>query len=403
VSQRTPALGFIFATVALDMLAFGIAVPVLPRLVEGFVGGDTATAAAAYGLLGTVFALAQFLSMPVLGGLSDRFGRRPVILLSNAGLALDHAIVALAPSLGWLVFGRLLAGVTAATVSTAFAYITDVTPTERRARAYGLIGAAFGLGFIVGPALGGVLGAIDLGLPFWVACGLGVANTLYGLLVLPESLPPERRRRFALRDANPLGALRLLREAPGLGGLAVVQVLKQLAHAVLPVVFVLYAGHRYGWDEATIGLSLAGVGVASATVQATLIGPAVRRLGERRTLLVGLACGTAGFAVLGLAPNGAWFWLGVPVLALWDLANPALLGLATARVGADRQGALQGAFGSLQGLTGLIAPAMFAAVFALGLGWGVPGLPFLLAAALVAASLAVAWRVGRAATSPAAA
>lgn len=388
-----PAIGFIFATVALDMLALGIGIPVLPRLVEGFSGGDTAAAAYAFGLLGTLFALAQFLAMPLLGALSDRYGRRPVIVLSNAGLAVDHMIVALAPDFAWLLVGRVLAGICAATVSTASAYIADVTPPEGRARAYGLIGAAFGLGFVVGPALGGLLGGIDLRLPFWVAAGLGAANALYGLLVLPESLPAEKRSAFSFRRASPLGALALLRGQPGLGGLAIVQALLALATQVLPAVFVLYAGHRFGWDETTIGLTLAGVGVCATVVQAGLVGPIVRRLGERRTLLLGLAFGTAGFVGFGLAPSAGWFIAAIPLFTLWDLAKPALLGLASAKIGADRQGALQGAFGALQGLAGLAGPAVFSVLFAMALGWGLPGTPFLFAAALLGVAGVVASRV----------
>lgn len=399
VAGRPAALAFIFVTVALDMLSFGLVIPVLPRLVEGFLGGETAEAARVFGLFSFAFNLMQFLCAPLLGALSDRFGRRPVILLSNLGLGLDYLLMALAPSLGWLLAGRIAAGICAATVSTAFAYIADVTPPDRRAKAMGMVGVAFGLGFVVGPALGGLLGATDPRLPFWVAAGLSGANFLYGLLVLPESLPRDRRGAFVPARANPVGALGLLRARPGLAGLAAVHFLKGLAHVVLPVVFVLYAGWRYGWDEATLGLSLALVGVCSAVAQGALVGPAVARLGERRALLLGLACGTVGFLGFGLAPSGFWFWLALPVFTLWDLSGPALQGLATRRVGPEEQGRLQGALGSLQGIAGLVGPGLFAGVFAAAIGpaaWlGLPGLPFLLAAALLVAALPIAWRAGR--------
>jgi DHA1 family tetracycline resistance protein-like MFS transporter len=399
-AARPAALAFIFVTVTLDMLSFGLVIPVLPRLVEGFLAGDTAQAAWVFGVFSFAFNGMQFLCSPVLGALSDRFGRRPVILLSNLGLGLDYVLMALAPSVGWLLAGRVIAGGCAATVSTAFAYIADVTAPERRAKAMGLVGVAFGLGFVVGPALGGLLGATDPRLPFWVAAGLSLANFLFGLLVLPESLPPEKRTaRFRPRQANPIGALALLRAHPGLPGLAAVSFLKGLSHVVLPVVFVLYAGWRYGWDETTLGLTLAIVGVCSAVVQGLLVGPAVARLGERRALLLGLGCGAAGFAGFGLAPNGWWFWACLPVFSLWDISGPALQALATRRVGADSQGALQGAFGSLQGIAGLVGPFLFAGSFAFAIGagaWmGLPGLPFLLAAAMVAGAAAIAWRVGR--------
>lgn len=397
---RPAALRFVFVTVVLDMLAFGVALPVLPRLVEGFLAGDTVAAATVFGVFSFGFNLMQFLCSPVLGALSDRFGRRPVILLSNLGLGLDYVLLALAPTLGWLFLGRIIAGACAATVSTAFAYIADVTPPERRAKAMGMVGVAFGLGFVVGPAMGGLLGATDPRLPFWVAAALSLLNFLYGLLVLPESLAPEKRAsRFAPRQANPFGAFGFLRGDRVLLGLAAVSFLKQLSHVVLPVVFVLYAGHRYGWNEAMLGFTLALVGICSATVQGALVGPAVARLGERRALVAGLACGAVGFAGFGLAPSAPWFWAFLPVFALWDIAGPAMQALATRRIGPDQQGALQGALGSLQGIAGLIGPFLFAGSFAFAIGagaWmGLPGLPFLLAAAMVAAAALVAWRVAR--------
>ncbi len=398
------ALAFVFVSVALDMLAFGLVLPVLPRLIEGFLGGDTAAAAQAFGLFSFAFNLMQFLFAPLLGALSDRFGRRPVILLSNLGLGLDYLLMALAPSLVFLFAGRVIAGICAATVSTAYAYIADVTPPERRAKAMGMVGVAFGLGFVLGPALGGLLGAADPRLPFWVAAGLSLANFLYGLLVLPESLPRERRGAFGLRRASPLGALSLLRARPGLASLAAVHFLKQLSHVVLPVVFVLYAGWRYGWDAATLGLTLALVGVCSAVVQGVLVGPVVARLGERRALLLGLCCGAAGFVGFGLAPSGAWFWVCLPVFALWDLSGPALQGLATRRVEAEEQGRLQGALGSLQGVAGLLGPGLFTLAFTFAIGsaaWlGLPGLPFLIAAALVAAAALLAALATRPAAAP---
>ncbi len=400
LAARPAALRFVFVTVALDMLAFGLAIPVLPRLVEGFLDGNTVVAATVFGVFSFAFNLMQFLCAPVLGALSDRFGRRPVILLSNLGLGLDYVLLALAPTLPWLFLGRVIAGACAATVSTAFAYIADVTAPEARAKAMGMVGVAFGLGFVVGPAVGGLLGASDPRLPFWVAAGLSGANFLYGLLVLPESLPPGKRSpRFAPRQANPFGALAFLRGDAVLAGLAVVSFLKQLSHVVLPVVFVLYAGHRFGWDAAMLGFTLALVGICSATVQGALVGPAVKRLGERRALIAGLACGAIGYAGFGLAPSPLWFWAFLPVFALWDISGPALQALATRRVPPDRQGLLQGALGSLQGIAGLIGPFVFAGSFAWAIGagaWlGVPGLPFLLAAAMVGAAAVVAWRVAR--------
>lgn len=395
-APRRAALAFIFVTIVLDMFALGMIIPVLPHLIEEFLGGDTAGAAKVYGVFGTVWALMQFVAMPVLGALSDRFGRRRVILLSNLGLGLDYVLMALAPNLAWLFLGRIISGITAASVSTGMAYVADVTPPERRAAAFGRIGVAFGLGFVLGPALGGLLGSVDPRLPFWVAAAMSLANALYGWLILPESLPPEKRRPFDWRRANPLGSFRLLRSHPELSGLAGVVFLSNLAHAVLPATFVLYAAYRYGWTARDVGLVLAGVGICSAIVQGLLVGPAVRRFGERRALLGGLACGALGFLGYGLAPTGAAFLLAVPVGALWGIASPAAQGLMTRHVGPSEQGGLQGATGSVMGIANMIGPGLFAATFAYFIGagtrWQAPGAAFILAAALLAAGALLAAR-----------
>ncbi len=296
---RRGAVAFIFVTILLDMLALGVIMPILPKLIESFVGNDTAHAARIFGLFGTAWALMQFVFSPLLGALSDRFGRRPVVLLSNFGLAADYVLMALAPSLNWLFVGRVISGITSASISTAFAYIADITPPERRAAVFGKIGAAFGAGFILGPALGGLLGDIDPRLPFWASAGLSFANALYGLLILPESLAREKRAPFRWTSANPVGAVHLLRSNAGLTALSVVNFIAQVAHVVLPSTFVLYATYRYGWDSKTVGLTLAMVGVCAMVVQGLAIAPIVRMLGERGTLLLGLCCGAVGFAIFG--------------------------------------------------------------------------------------------------------
>ncbi|MDZ7360642.1 MAG: TCR/Tet family MFS transporter [candidate division KSB1 bacterium] len=398
-TPRRAALVFIFITVLLDILALGIIIPVLPKLVENFLGGNTARAAEMYGLFGTVWALMQFVFSPVLGALADRFGRRPVILISCFGLGFDYILMALAPTLSWLFVGRVISGITAASIPTAGAYITDVTPPEKRAAGFGMLGAAFGVGFVLGPALGGVLGGLNPRLPFWVASGLSLLNAMYGLFVLPESHPPERRAGFSWARANPVGSLRLLRSHPELFGLAAVNFLYYLAHEVLPSTFVLYAGYRYLWDESTVGLTLAVVGVCTGVVQAGLIKPVVARFGERRALIAGLLFGTAAFAIYGLAATGAVFMIGVPVMALWGLSGPSAQGLMTRRVEPAAQGQLQGALQSLRGITGMIGPGLFTLTFATFIGsrsdWHLPGAPFLLAALLVASAMTVAWRVTR--------
>ena len=396
---RRAAFVFIFITILLDMLSLGMIMPVLPKLVENFMGGNTARAAEIFGVFGTAWALMQFLFSPVLGTLSDSYGRRPVVLISNFGLSLDYVLMALAPNLWWLFAGRVISGVTAASISTGYAYASDVTPPEQRAANFGMLGAAFGLGFILGPALGGILGAIDPRMPFWVAAALSLANALYGLLILPESLPVEKRMAFQWRRANPLGALTLLRSHPELSGLAVAKFLADLSHVVLPSVFVLYAGYRYGWDEQTIGLTLAAVGVCALIVQAGLVGPVVKWFGERRAMLFGLLGGIAGFAAFGLAATGVQFFIGIPLLSLWGIASPATNGLMTRRVGPSEQGQLQGANSSIQGLANLAGPFLFTLTFAYFIGAGaalhLPGAPFLLAAALLAAAAVIGWRATR--------
>ena len=394
---RRAALAFIFVTILLDMFALGLVIPVLPRLIEDFLGGDTAGAARIYGLFATVWAVMQFLFMPVMGALSDRYGRRRVILLSNLGLGLSYVLMALAPGLAWLFVARVVSGITAASVSTAMAYVADVTPPAGRAVAFGRTGIAIGLGFVLGPALGGLLGSVDPRLPFWVAAALSLVNAAYGIFVLPESLPPERRRAFEWRRANPLGSLTLLRSSRKLAGLAGVMFLANIAHAALPATFVLYAGYRFGWDARDVGFVLALVGASSALVQGVVVGPLVRRLGERRVLLLGLLCGNVGFLAYGLAPTGLLFLAAVPVVALWGLASPTTQGLMSQQVGASQYGELQGAAGSVMGVAMMIGPALFATTFAYFIGAGaplhLPGAAYLLASLLLAAATVLALRV----------
>jgi MFS transporter, DHA1 family, tetracycline resistance protein len=395
-SGRKAALTFIFVTVLIDMLAFGMIIPVLPVLVQDFVGGDAVRAAEVYGVFGTAWALMQFIFSPVQGSLSDHFGRRTVILISCAGLGLDFILMALAPNLWWLLVGRVISGITAASFSTAGAYISDVTPPEKRAASFGIIGAAFGVGFVLGPALGGLLGAISPRLPFWASAFMALANVCWGLFVLPESLPKEKRVAFSWRNANPLGALKLLRSHPMLAGLAVSYFLINLAHVVLPSTTVLYMHYRFGWDTRAVGMLLAGVGISSLIVQGFLVKPVVNRLKERRAMAVGLTFGAMGFAIYGLAATGPIFWIGVPVMALWGIATPSLQTIMTRSVDATEQGRLQGALASLVGLASLIGPTVFTQTFAVFIStrasWGLPGAPFLLAAGLVFAAMLLAWR-----------
>jgi MFS transporter, DHA1 family, tetracycline resistance protein len=398
IGSRAPgsaAFIFVFITVALDMMAVGIIAPVLPKLIIDFKHGDVAKAAGYVGLFATIWAAMQFIFSPIIGAASDRFGRRPVILLSNFGLGLDYILMAVAPSLSWLFIGRVISGITSASYPTAGAYIADVTPPTERAAKFGMLGAAFGLGFIVGPAVGGLLGSIDLRLPFWVAAGLSLANAAYGFFILPESLPPERRKAFSLRAANILGAFRLLRSHPELLGMAAALFFMGLAHESLPNTFVLYADQRYGWGESQVGLVLALIGVASVVVSMLLVKPLVQRLGERRAALAGLICGVIGFLWFALAPSGILFLIGIVLLALMGVANPAFQALMSQRIDPMEQGQLQGALGSVRAVTGMLGPIIFTQVFAASVKNGsshLLGAAFILSAGLLIAALLIGVR-----------
>jgi DHA1 family tetracycline resistance protein-like MFS transporter len=400
LNKRNAALAFILITVSFDMLSFGIIAPVLPKLVLTFLGGHMADAAKWFGLFGTIFALMQLIFSPLLGMLSDRFGRRPVIVLSNVGTGLDYVIMALAPTIWWLFAGRVIAGMTTSSITTAYAYITDVTTPEKRAGAMGLLGAAFGGGFIVGPAIGGVLGNIDPRLPFWVCAVLSLTNALYGFFVLPESLKAENRQtQFAWKRANPFGALRMLRSHPELSKLAVINFIEYVAHEVLPVVFTLYVMYRYRWNLAQVGWCLAVVGVSIAIVQSVVMQPVVQRLGERRALITGLFFGTCAFALTGFAPNAYVLLAAIVLMALWGLAGPPAQSLMTHRVSVKEQGELQGALGSMRSIAMLIGPGLFSTLFAFSIdvqnhSWQLPGAAWYLAAALLSITIALALNVG---------
>lgn len=388
---RKATFVFVFICVVLDMLALGIMVPVLPKLIVQFEGGDHARAAQVTGVFGFAWAFMQFLASPILGSLSDRFGRRPVLLLSSLGLGLDYVLMALAPDLQWLFLGRVISGVTAATFATASAYIADISPPEQRAARFGMLGAAFGIGFIVGPAVGGLLGNENLRLPFWVAAAFSLLNTAYGFFVLPESLVPEKRRPFQWKVANPLGAFRFIQShaGSGLGRLVLAAFFYYMAHESLPSMFVLYTDFKFHWSERTVGLVLGAVGISSMLVSAVLTGKAVKLWGEAGTLIIGLLFGIAGFTCYAYATSSTFFLIGVPLVGLWGLCGPAQQALMSSKVDGTEQGQLQGSLSSLRGISGMISPLLFTQSFAYATthpGWP-PGLPYYLAAALLVASL----------------
>ena len=396
--QQRAALAFIFVTAVLDIVAMGIVIPVLPGLIEDFVGSN-ARAGVINGVFVALWAGMQFLCSPVIGSLSDQYGRRPVILISCAGLSIDYVLMALAPDLWWLALGRIIAGITSPSFTTIYANMADITEPENRARAYGLIGAAFSGGFVLGPVLGGFLGEFGARVPFWFAAGLSGVTFLYGLLVLPESLTPEKRMKFSWARANPVGALILLRRHAELSGLAVVNFLLYFAHHVFSAVFVLYAALRYGWGPGQVGLLLAMVGVLDMLVQGVLVGPVVKRFGDRATMVLGLFGGTVGIALMGWAPTGLWFILAMLPNAVWGLAMPTLQSLMTRRVGEDEQGQLQGANMSVASIAGVASPLFFGWIYSISAGQGAavphPGLAFFIAAGVLLLAALVGWVVGR--------
>jgi DHA1 family tetracycline resistance protein-like MFS transporter len=403
-SGTRAAFYFILVTIAFDSLAFGIIAPVLPDLVRQFEGGDFARASDMIGYFAFAWSTMQFIFSPVLGAWSDRFGRRPVILLSCLGLGLDYIFMAVAPSLSWLFVGRIISGITTSNIATAFAYVTDVTPPEKRAKPFGLISAAFGFGFVIGPALGGWLGSHNLRVPFWGAAALCLANALYGYFVLPESLPPERRSTSAWHMANPLGSLRLLRSRAELSGLAMVITLYYLAHQSLVTVWALYAEYRYAWSRQDVGLSLAVVGVSAAIVSGVLVAPFVKKFGERHSVLAGLMFGTLGFLGFGLATRG-WVALAViPLIALWGIAAPAIQTLMSRCVDHSSQGRLQGAVNSVRAITGMAGPLLFTQIFSMAISpkssVHIPGAPYFVAGLLLSSSLALAAYFTRTHSSP---
>jgi MFS transporter, DHA1 family, tetracycline resistance protein len=394
-SRHKAAFAFIFVTVMLDMLAFGIIIPVLPHLILALIGGSIAKAAAWTSAFGTVYMLMQFIFSPIQGTLSDRFGRRTVILISSFGLGVDFIVMALTPVLWLLFIGRGISGICSASFSTANAYIADIVPREKRAAAFGMMGAAFAVGFILGPALGGFLGHFSIRLPFWVAAVLSLVNFCYGFFVLPESLPLERRtKRFDWRHANPFGALVLLRRYPQVFALAAVFFLINLAQFSLNSTYVLYTDYRYGWGPQAVGYTLGLVGFCSGLVQAVLVRKLMPKLGEQRMIMLGLPLCVVGYLLFGFSSVAWLFLLGIPFLCLGGLAGPPAQALMTQQVDPHEQGRLQGALTSLASLAGVFGPAVFANLFALFISdrapMHLPGIAFLLAALLLASAAVLA-------------
>lgn len=391
-SQFQPAVAFIFVTALLDVMAMGLIIPVLPALVEEFTHSDGA-AGLWNGLLVALWAAMQFFFSPLIGALSDRYGRRPVILISTVGLALDWLLMAMAPNLWWLAVGRILGGITSSSFTAVYAYMADITAPEHRAKAFGLVGAAWAAGFVAGPALGGVLATWGPRTPFWTAAALSGIAFVYGLFILPESLPPDKRMPFAWSRANPLGALRLLQSRAGLTRLALVNFLLYFAHHIFSAIWVLYAAHRYGLGPLEVGLLLAVAGLLDMIMQGYVVGKVTARLGDRRTMVIGLAAGAIGIFLMGVAPDKYSFIATLLPNSLWALAIPTLQSLMTAMVSEKEQGQLQGANNSVAAIAGIMSPLFFGWLYGVSIG-SVPGLSFIVASLVLMAAAIIARRPG---------
>ncbi|MFL5554251.1 MAG: TCR/Tet family MFS transporter [Gemmatimonadaceae bacterium] len=396
---RKHALAFIAITLLLDTIGFGLIMPVYPRLLVDLTGESLSRAAVYGGWLGFIYAAMQFLFAPVLGNLSDRYGRRRVLLFAIGALGIDYIIMGLAPTLAWLFVGRAIAGAAGASFTPAYAYVADISPPEKRAQNFGVVGAAFGIGFIIGPAIGGLLGSLGPRAPFFAAAILSLTNFGYGFFVLPESLPADRRRAFEWRRANPVGTLLQMRKHPVVLGLLAALFLWSLANQVMPSTWAFYTKFRFGWTEATIGASFAVAGAVMVTSQATMMRYIVPRLGERRAALVGIVGGIAAYTAFGLATAG---WMMFAALSGWffgAIVMPTVNALMSHRIARDAQGELQGAVASLFSLAAIIGPPIMSHLFARftapEASLHIPGAAFLAAAVLAVGCLFIFWRATR--------
>ena len=392
----TAALGFIFVTILVDMIGFGIIIPVMPNLIMELGHTDVSNASTWGMWMIAVYSAMQFLFAPVLGNLSDRYGRRPILLFSLFGFGIDYLFLAFAPSLGWLFVGRVIAGITGASFTTASAYIADISTPEKRAQNFGLMGAAFGLGFIIGPMLGGLLGGFGLRVPFLVAAGLTLLNWLYGFFVIPESLSKENRRKFEWKRANPAGSLKQLAKYPAIIGLVVALVLLFIASHAVQSNWNFYTIEKFGWQPKQIGISLLVVGVSVAVVQGALIRVTIPKLGQARSIYWGFLLYGIGMVLFGMATEG-WMMYAITIIyCLGGIAQPALQGVISSQVPANEQGELQGGLTSLMSVTAIIGPIIMMGLFAKFTGKNapihMPGAPFYLGAAMIGVSAWLAYR-----------
>lgn len=395
-SNRKAALGFIFVTILVDVIGLGIIIPVVPKLITNLIQGDMSDASRYGGWLSFVYAIMQFIFAPILGNLSDRYGRRPVLLFSLLGFGLDYILVAFAPTIGWLFLGRIIAGIFGASITTASAYVADISTPENRAQNFGMIGAAFGLGFIIGPVIGGLLGEYGTQLPFLAAAALSLLNVLYGYFVLPESLPPTRRRPFSWKRANPIGSFRQLKKYPAISGLVISLTLIYIAVHAVQSAWTYYTIEKFGWTEKLIGYSLGLIGLMIAIVQGGLIRVVIPRLGNERSIYTGLFFYSLGFLLFAFAANTTMMFVFTVIYCLGGIFGPAMQGIISSSVPPNEQGELQGALTALMSATSIVGPPLMTNLFSFftqpSAPVRFPGAPFAMAALLVFISALLAYR-----------
>jgi DHA1 family tetracycline resistance protein-like MFS transporter len=394
--KRPAALSFIFITLLIDVIGLAIIIPVFPKLIEGLIHGDISEASKISGLLLVAYAVMQFLCAPLVGNLSDKYGRRPVLLFSLLGFGIDYLFLAFAPTIGWLFLGRIIAGITGASFTTASAYIADVSSPEKRAQNFGMIGVAFGLGFILGPVIGGILGKIDVHYPFYAAAALALLNAAYGYFILPESLPKEHRRELDWKHCNPLGSLLQLKKYPSVISLSVCLFIIYFAAHAVQSVWTFYTMQKFNWNEDTVGYSLGFIGLMIALVQGGLIRIAIPKLGQERSIWIGLMLYAIGMVLFGLANQGWMMFAFMVPYALGGIAGPALQGIMTNQVPANEQGELQGSLTSLMSLSSIFGPWFMTYIFYYFTNANapayIPGAPYFVAAALMMLSAILAMR-----------
>lgn len=396
MKNQKAGIGFVLVTVLIDVIGVGIIIPVVPTLITELTGGNLSSASIVGGWLMFAYAFMQFLCAPIIGALSDQFGRRPVLLISLFGFGLDYILTGFAPSVSWLIVARVFAGITGASFTTANAYIADISTPEKRSQNFGMIGAAFGLGFIVGPLIGGVLGEYGSRVPFFVSAGLVMLNWLYGYFVLPESLAVENRRKFNWTRANPWGTLMQLRKYPVVTGLMASLVLVYLAAHATQSTWTYFTMEKFKWSEAEVGYSLAFVGLMIALVQGVAIRPIIKKIGQARGVYVGLAFNCVGFTLIALSPTGWLLYLVLIPYAFGGIAGPSLQGLMSNSVPPNEQGELQGGLTSLMSLTTVFGPPLMSNVFGYFTNPAnnlyIPSAPFYLAAVFAFVAMLLSYR-----------